>query len=73
MEAEKSSETLVYYHIATRCHNPKDSDLNVYKVLIGKPLGKRTPSRLRRRWEDIKINLKTNKVGGCRLDLPGSG
>jgi len=37
----------------------------VYRVLVGKPEGKRPPERPRRRWEDnIKMNLQ--EVGcGC--------
>ena len=33
----------------------------VYRVLVGKPVGKRPLGRRRRRWEDIKIELQ--KVG----------
>jgi hypothetical protein len=41
----------------------------VYRVLVGKPEGKRPLGRLRRRWEDnIKMDLK--EVG---LDGVGSG
>ena len=37
----------------------------VYKVLVGKPEGKRTLGRPRRRWEDnIKINLQEVGCGG---------
>ena len=37
----------------------------VYKVLVGKPEGKRPMGRPRRRWEDnIKINFK-EVGGGC--------
>jgi hypothetical protein len=45
----------------------------VYKVLVGKPEGKRLLGRPRRRWEDgIRINLR--EIGlGCGLDLTGSG
>jgi hypothetical protein len=40
-----------------------------YRVLVGKPKRKRPLGRPRRRWEDnIKINLKVNRVGGCGLD-----
>jgi hypothetical protein len=46
----------------------------VYSVLVGKPEGKRTLGRLRRRWEDnIKIDLKEVACGGHGLDLDGSG
>jgi len=37
----------------------------VYRVLVGKPEGKRTLGRLRRRWEDnIKMDLQ-EVGGGC--------
>jgi hypothetical protein len=39
----------------------------VYRVLVGKPEGKRPLGRPRRRWEDnIKMDLQ--EVGGCRGD-----
>jgi len=39
----------------------------VHRVLVGKPEGKRSKGRPRRRWEDnIKIDLQ--KVGGGRGD-----
>jgi hypothetical protein len=39
----------------------------VYRVLVGKPEGKRQLGRLRRRWEDnIKVDLQ--KVGCCGID-----
>jgi hypothetical protein len=31
---------------------------NVYKMLVGNPEGKRPLGRNRRRWEDIKMDLK---------------
>jgi hypothetical protein len=45
----------------------------VYRILVGKPEGKRPLGRPRRRWEDnIKIYLQ--EVGwGRGLDLDGSG
>jgi hypothetical protein len=40
---------------------------NVYKVLMGKPEGKRTLGRPRRRWED-RIRLDLMEVGGCSVE-----
>ena len=43
----------------------------VYRVLVGKPEGKRPLGRPRRRWEDnIKMDLQEM---GCGLDRAGSG
>jgi hypothetical protein len=45
----------------------------VYKVLVGKPEGKRPLGRPRRRWEDgIRMDL-TRLAWGCGLDSTGSG
>jgi hypothetical protein len=46
---------------------------NVYRVLVGKPEGKRPLERPRRRWEDgIKMDLRD--IGwGCGVDSAGSG
>jgi hypothetical protein len=45
---------------------------NVYRVLVGKPGGKRPLERPRRRWEDgIKMDLGENGSGA--VDSPGSG
>jgi hypothetical protein len=47
---------------------------NVYRVLVGKPEGKRPLGRPRRRWKDgIKIDLREMVEGGCIVDPPGSG
>jgi hypothetical protein len=48
---------------------------NVYRVLVGKPEGKRPLGRPRRRWEnEIKMNLREiGWGGGCGVDSPGSG
>ena len=36
---------------------------NAFKILIGKPTGKRSLGRLRRRWKDnIKMNLKEIRI-----------
>jgi hypothetical protein len=41
----------------------------IYRVLVGKPEGKRPLGRLRRRWEvNIKIDLQEVGCGGHRLD-----
>jgi hypothetical protein len=46
---------------------------NVYRILVGKPEGKRPLDRPRHRWEDgIKWTLG-RLVGGCGVDLPCSG
>ena len=37
----------------------------VYRVLVGKPDGKKPLGRPRRRWEDIKMDLQEVGVGGC--------
>jgi len=44
----------------------------VYRVLVGKPQGKRPLGRPRLRWED-KIRMDLQEVGGHGLDQPGSG
>jgi hypothetical protein len=52
---------------------------NAYKILVGKPEGKRPLGRSRCRWEDNidrAIILKwilENRFGGCGLDSSGSG
>jgi hypothetical protein len=47
---------------------------NVYKVLMGKPEGKRPLERPRHRWEDgIRMDLGEIGWGECRLDAVGSG
>jgi hypothetical protein len=45
----------------------------VYRVLVGKPEGKRRLGRPGRRWDDrIKIDLRESDWG-CRVDPVGSG
>jgi hypothetical protein len=47
---------------------------NVYKVLVGKPEGKRPLDRPRCRWEDgIRMDLRETDLGGCGLDSNVSG
>jgi hypothetical protein len=39
--------------------------MNSYRILVGKPEGKRPPGRPRRRWEDnIKMDLIETEWGG---------
>jgi hypothetical protein len=46
----------------------------VYKVLVGKPEGKRPLGRPRRRWEDgIRMDLREIGLRGCGLDSTLSG
>jgi hypothetical protein len=45
----------------------------VYKVLVGKPEGKRPLGRPRRTWKDgIRMDLTEIGFGGCGLDSTGS-
>jgi hypothetical protein len=45
----------------------------MYRVLVGKPEGKRPLGRPRRKWED-NIRMDFQEVGcGCGLDCTGSG
>jgi hypothetical protein len=47
---------------------------NVYRLLVGKPEGKRSLRRLRCRWIDnIKIDLSRDRIECCGLDWSGSG
>jgi hypothetical protein len=50
-------------------------DRKVYKVLVGKPEGKRPLGRPRRRWKDgIRMDLREIGGGGvCGLDSTGLG
>jgi hypothetical protein len=46
----------------------------VYRVLVGKPEGKRPLGRPRHRWEvGIKVDLGEIGWWGCGVDSPGSG
>ena len=45
----------------------------VYRILVGKPEGKRPLARHRHRWKDnIKMDLQKWDVGLCGLDRAGS-
>jgi hypothetical protein len=47
---------------------------SVYRILMRKPEGKRPLERPRRRWVDnIKTDLKRDRMGWCGLDRSGSG
>jgi hypothetical protein len=47
---------------------------NMYRLLVGKPEGKRPLGRPRRRWIDnIKMDLFRDRIGCCGLDWSGSG
>jgi hypothetical protein len=48
-------------------------ETKVYKVLVGKPEGKRPLRRPRHKWEDgIRMDLKRDWLGGG-LDSTGTG
>jgi hypothetical protein len=55
------------------CGTHGRGEKSVYKVLVGKPKGKRPLGRPRRRWEDgIRMDLR--EIGlGYGLDSTGSG
>jgi len=47
---------------------------NVYKILVGKPEGKRPVRKLRHKLEDnTKTGSFTNSAWGCGVDSCGSG
>jgi hypothetical protein len=47
---------------------------NKYRMLVGKPEGRRPVGRPKRRWMDnIKMDLSRARVGCYRLDWSGSG
>jgi hypothetical protein len=47
---------------------------NVHRLLVGKPEGKSSLGRLRRRWIDnIKMDLFRDRGECCGLDWSGSG
>jgi hypothetical protein len=47
---------------------------NVYRLLVGKPEGKRPLERPKCRWIDnIKMDLFRDGIGWCGLDWSGSG
>jgi hypothetical protein len=48
-------------------------DRKVYRVLVEKPEGKRSLGRPRRRWENIRMDLRDIDWGGSGLDSTGSG
>jgi hypothetical protein len=46
----------------------------LYKVLVGKPEGKRPLGNPRRRWEDgVRMDLREIDWSECELDSTGSG
>jgi hypothetical protein len=47
---------------------------DIYRVLVGKPEGKRLLGRPRRKWKDnIKMDLQEVRCGAYGLDRRGSG
>jgi hypothetical protein len=50
-----------------------DGIRNAYKNVVGKSEGKRQLVRSRHRWEDnIRMDLRENKLGRCGLGASGS-
>jgi hypothetical protein len=52
----------------------KEEGRNACRIFVGKPEGKRPLGRSRRMWVDnIKMNLKRDRMGWYGLDRSGSG
>jgi hypothetical protein len=52
----------------------KEEKRNAFSILVGKPEGKRPLGTPRRRWEDnIRMDLKRDRMGWYGLDSSGSG
>jgi hypothetical protein len=47
-----------------RACSTKGEKRNAYRVLVGKPEGKRPLGRPRRRWDDIRTDLRMRGWGG---------
>jgi hypothetical protein len=48
--------------------------MNAYRIFVGKPEVKRPLGRPRHRWmENVKIDLKRDRMGWYGLDRAGSG
>jgi hypothetical protein len=63
----KSRRTRMAGHVARM-----EEIRNAYKIFVGKPEGKRTFERYRRRWEDnIRMYLSVIMVGRCGVDSSG--
>lgn len=46
---------------------------SAHEVLVRRSEGKRPLKRTIRRWENVKMDLKRNMIGGYGLDLSASG
>jgi hypothetical protein len=55
-------------------HVARMEKMKAYRMLVGKPEGRRPLARSRLRWFDnIRIDLCAGGLGGCGLDWSGSG
>jgi hypothetical protein len=78
-QALKNSKKEDYFRVCTNVKNacaflldflklnPLDDDVLVYRALVGKPDGKRSLARTRRRWED-KIKMDFSGMGWGSMD-----
>jgi hypothetical protein len=49
-----------------RAYSTRGEKMNAYKILVGKPKGKRQLGRPRQRWEDnIKLDLREKSIIFC--------